>query len=160
MSYSPRRILGCAYTTCSHVQITISCTISCRSPSPFCANLLLSFIMWLIGLSLSPYNLHSLFSCVLSIFTLTLFILMALFCASIRRASVSLLRFPFFTPLIWDFVSFSLEISIQLFFFPCLFFSYCCSRDHCVVCLFLVIVISFSLLLLCSLRIIVSMHRC
>ena len=46
--------------------------------------------------SLSPDNLHLLFCCVLSLFALIWFVLMALYCAAIRRDSVSLLRFPFF----------------------------------------------------------------
>ena len=61
----------------------------------FCANLLHSLIMWLIVSSLSPHNLHLLFCCVLSILALIWLVLMALFCAAVRRGSVSLLRFPF-----------------------------------------------------------------
>ena len=48
----------------------------------FCANLLLSLIMWLIVSSLSPHNQHLLFSCVLSILVLIWLVLMALFCAA------------------------------------------------------------------------------
>ena len=44
-----------------------------------------SLIMWLIILSLSPYNLHLLFCCVLSILAVIWLVLMALFCAAIRR---------------------------------------------------------------------------
>ena len=61
----------------------------------FCANLLHSLIMWLIISSLSPHSLHLLFCCVLSILALIWLVLMALSCVSIRRDSVSLLRFPF-----------------------------------------------------------------
>ena len=61
----------------------------------FCANLLHLLIMWLIVSSLSPHNLHFLFCYILSIFALIWLVLMALFCAAIRRDSVSLLRFPF-----------------------------------------------------------------
>ena len=61
----------------------------------FGASLLHSHIMWLIVSSLSPHNQHLLFYCVLSILTLILLVLMALFCAVIRRDSVCLLRFPF-----------------------------------------------------------------
>ena len=61
----------------------------------FCANLLHSLIMGLMILSLSPHNLHLLFCCVLSILGLILLVLIALFCAAIRRDSVSLLRFSF-----------------------------------------------------------------
>ena len=95
---------------------------SCLALYSFCANLLHSFIMWLIVSSLSPHSLHLLFCCVLSIkfvaashqtrldarskarrpiccvLSILAFIrlvLMALFCAAIWRDSVSLLRFPF-----------------------------------------------------------------
>ena len=59
----------------------------------FCANLSHSLIMWLIVSSLSPHNLHLLFCYVLSILGLIWLVLMALFCAAIRRNSISLLRF-------------------------------------------------------------------
>ena len=55
-------------------------------------------------------------------------VLMALFCPVIRKDSVSLLRFPFLS-----FASLSLQVSIQLFFFPFLFSGYFCSVDECVV---------------------------
>ena len=45
--------------------------------------------------SLSPNNLHLLFCYVLSFLALIWLVLMALFCATIRRDSVSLLKFPF-----------------------------------------------------------------
>ena len=61
----------------------------------FCANLLPSLIMWLMISSLSPHSLHLLFCCVLSILALIWLVLMALFCATIRRDSASLLKFPF-----------------------------------------------------------------
>ena len=61
----------------------------------FCADLLHSLIMWLIVSSISPHNLHLLFCCVLSILTLIWLVLIGLFCAAIRRDSVSLLRCPF-----------------------------------------------------------------
>ena len=51
--------------------------------------------MWLIVSYLSSHILHLLFCCVLSIFVLTLLLFMILFCAFIRRDSVTLLRFPF-----------------------------------------------------------------
>ena len=60
----------------------------------FCTNLLY-LLMWLIVLSLSPHYLHLLFCCILSILTLIWLGFMALFCAAIRRDSVSFLRFPF-----------------------------------------------------------------
>ena len=72
-------------------------TLPTQSCLAFCANLLHSLIMWLIVSSLSPHSLHLLFCCVLSILALIWLVLMALSCAAIRRDSVSLLRFPFFS---------------------------------------------------------------
>ena len=69
-------------------------TQSCLVLYSFCANLL-HLLMWLMVSSLSPHSLHLLFCCVLSVLVLIWLILMALFCAAIRRDSVSLLRFPF-----------------------------------------------------------------
>ena len=45
--------------------------------------------------SLSPHCLHLLFCCILSILVLIWLVPTALFCAAIRRYSVSLLMFPF-----------------------------------------------------------------
>ena len=70
-------------------------TQSCLVLYSFCANLLHSLIMWLMVSSLSPHSLHFLFCCVLSILALLWLVLMALFCAAIRRDSVSLLQFAF-----------------------------------------------------------------
>ena len=70
---------------------TQSCVVLCS----FWANMRHSLIMWLMISSLSPHNLHLLFCCVLSILALIWLFLMTLFCAAIRRDSVSLLRFPF-----------------------------------------------------------------
>ena len=61
----------------------------------FCVILLRSLIMWLIVSSLSPHNLHQLYCSVLSILALIWLVLTALFCAAIRRDSISLLKFPF-----------------------------------------------------------------
>ena len=69
-------------------------TQSCQVLYSFCANLLHS-LMWLMVSSLSPHNLHLLICYVLSILVLIWLVLMVLFCAAIRRDSVSLLRFPF-----------------------------------------------------------------
>ena len=60
-------------------------TQSCLVLYYFCANLLHSLIMWLMVSSLSPHNLHLLFCCVLSILAFIWLVLMALFCAAIRR---------------------------------------------------------------------------
>ena len=68
---------------------------SCQVLYSLCVNLLNSLIMWLMVLSLSPRNLHFLYCCVLGFLALIWLIFMALFCAVIRRDSVSLLKFPF-----------------------------------------------------------------
>ena len=70
-------------------------TQSCLVLYSFYANLLHSLIMWLMVSSLSPHSLHLLFCWVLSILALTWLVLTALFCAAIKRDSVSLLKFPF-----------------------------------------------------------------
>ena len=70
-------------------------TQSCLALNSFCANLLHSLIMWLMVWSLSPHSLHLLFCCALCILALIWLVLMALFCAAIRRDSVSFLKFPF-----------------------------------------------------------------
>ena len=104
VSHSPGQILGCANTICSYGQISIFLhnfqwitllTQSCLVLYSFCANLLHLLTMWLIVSSLSSHNLHLLFCCVLSILAFMWLVLMALFCAAIKRDSVSLLRFPF-----------------------------------------------------------------
>ena len=61
----------------------------------FCSNVPHSLVMRLIVSSLSPHNLHLLFCCILLILSFNWLFLMALFCASIKRGSVSLLMFPF-----------------------------------------------------------------
>ena len=63
----------------------------------FFFNLLHLLIMKLIVLCFSPHNLHFLFHCVLSFFDLTLLILVVLFCITIWRDSVSLIKFHFFS---------------------------------------------------------------
>ena len=71
----------------------------------FSANLLHSLIMWLMVSSLSPYSPHVLFCCILSILALIWLVLMTLFCAAIRRDSVSLLMFAFLSHvnvLLWE----------------------------------------------------------
>ena len=68
---------------------------SCLVLYSFFANLLHSLFMWGVISSLSPHSLHLLLCSVFSILTLILLVLIALFCAAIRRDSVSFLRFPF-----------------------------------------------------------------
>ena len=83
-------------------------TQSCLVLYSFSANLLHSLIMWLIVSSLSPHSLHLLFCWFLSILALIILVLLALFCAAIRRDSVSLLRLLFLSQgpgfLVWDVV--------------------------------------------------------
>ena len=69
-------------------------TQSCLVLYSFCANLRHSLIMWLIVSFISPYYQHLLFCCVLSILALIWLVFMALFCASVRRDTVSFLTFP------------------------------------------------------------------
>ena len=80
----------------SHISQWITLlTQSCLVLYSFYANLLHLLIMWLIVSSQSLHSLHLLFCCVLSILALIWLVLMGLFCAAIRRDSVSLLKFPF-----------------------------------------------------------------
>ena len=88
-------------------------TQSCLVLYSFCANLLHSFIMWLLVLSLLPHYIHLLFCCVLSILSLILLVLMSLFCAAMRRNSISLLGFPFFS-----YVQFFFYTRFSCCFFP------------------------------------------
>ena len=95
-------------------------TQSCLSSTPFMLLCFIHSFMWLTLSSLSPHNLHLLFCCVLSVFALTQWALMIVFCDTIKRDSISLLRFPFlnsvqvfpcaFSPVL------SLEESINFFF--------------------------------------------
>ena len=62
----------------------------------FCSSFLPSLIMCLTVSSISPHNEYLLFSCVLLTFTLILLVIMALFCAVMRKGfSFSHLDFPF-----------------------------------------------------------------
>ena len=78
----------------------------------FCANFLHSVIICLIVSSLSLHSLHLLFCCVLSILALIWLLLTALFCAALRRDSVSLLRFLF--------LSYVKVLSCEMLFISCL----------------------------------------
>ena len=73
----------------------ITSTQTCLVLYSFCTSLQQSLNMWLTVSSLSPHNQQLLFCCVLSILALVWLVLMALFCAVIRRDSVSLKKFPF-----------------------------------------------------------------
>ena len=89
-------LLACSNLNFLHFsQCIILPTQSCLALYSSCANLLHSLIMWLMVSSLSPHSLHLLFCCVLSILALIWLVLMALFCAALRRDSVSLLKFLF-----------------------------------------------------------------
>ena len=70
-------------------------TQSCIALYSFCTNLLHSLIMWLMVSSLSLHSLNLLFGCVLAILALMWLVLIALFCAAIRRDPVYLLKFSF-----------------------------------------------------------------
>ena len=70
-------------------------TQSCLVLYTFCTNFLHSLIMWLIVSSLSPHNLHLLFCWILFIVAFIWSVLMALFCAAIKRDSFSLFRVSF-----------------------------------------------------------------
>ena len=83
-------------------------TQSCLVLYSFGDNLLHSIIMWLVVLSLSIHNLYLLFYCVLSILALIWLVLMAWFCAAIKRDTVSLLKFPFLSHI----YAFSWEMSL------------------------------------------------
>ena len=72
-------------------QLNQSCLVLCD----FWVNLLHWLIMLLIVSSLSSHKLQLLFCCALYILAFIWLVLMALFCAAIRRDSVFLLRFPF-----------------------------------------------------------------
>ena len=79
-------------------------------------------------LSLSLHNLHLLFCCVLSILVLIWLVLLVLFCAAIRRDSVSLLKFPFLSNI--QVLSCEMLFISRLkcplsFFFPFSFSSHC-----------------------------------
>ena len=101
-------------------------TQSCLVLYSFRANLQHSLI---IVSSLSLHNLHLLFCCVLSILALIWLVLIVLFCAAIRRDSVSLLRFPFLSHIhIFScemLLIIPLKTSIELIFIPFLFSGYC-----------------------------------
>ena len=120
-----------------------------------CANSLHSLIMWLVVSSLPPHRLLLLFCGVLSILALIWLDLIALFCAAIRRDSVSLLKFPF--------LSHVQVLSCEMLFISRLKRPWSCFSSH--FC-FLVFVILLSIVLsvrvfLCSLRVVVWMcQRC
>ena len=76
---------GCAYTQ------------SCVVLYSFWIKLLHSVTRWMIVSSLSPHNWHPPFLCILSILAFIWLVFMELFWAAIRRDSVSLSRFPFFS---------------------------------------------------------------
>ena len=136
-------VLGCAYTICwsklnfLHIFLWITLpTHLCLAFYSFCTNLLHSLIMWLMVSSPSPHSLHLLFCCVLSILALIWLVLMAPFCAAIRRFSVSLLKFPF--------LSHVQALSSEMLFISHLKHPWSCFSSH--FC-FLVVVILLSIVL-------------
>ena len=104
-------------------------TQSCLVLYSFCTNLLHLLIMWLIVSSLTPHNLHLLCCSILSILALIWLILIALFCAAIRRDSVSLFKFFFFFHVhvfLCEMLLIScLKCPYSWVFFPFLFSGYC-----------------------------------
>ena len=136
-------------------------TQSCLVLHSLCANWLHLLIMWLMVSSLSPHHLHLLFCCVLSILALIWLVLMALFCAAIRRdfslkVSFSSLRPDF---LVWDVAYSSFKTPIELFTFPFCFLVIVVLLVLMLSVLFLVAVISLSSAFLCSLQVVVSMRQ-
>ena len=115
-------------------------TQSCLAFYSFCANLLHSLIMWSMVSSLSPHSPHLLFCCVLSILPLKWLVLMALFCAAIRRDSVSLLKFAF--------LSHVQVLSCEMLFISRLKRPWSCFSSHFFFFLVFVILLSIVLLLL------------
>ena len=104
-------------------------TLLCLVLYSFCANLLHLLIMWLIISSHLP------FCCILSILTLISPYGIVLHYYQKRFhffLEISLSK-PCSSFLVWDFTCLSLEMSLQLFFFPFLFPGYFCSVDACVV---------------------------
>ena len=89
--YSNLNFLRISYLITLPTQLWARCGVL----YPICANLLHSLIMWLMVPSLSPLSLHLLFSWVISYLTLILLVLLALFCAAIRRYYVFFLRYSF-----------------------------------------------------------------
>ena len=104
-------------------------------PRPVVSRLITYCIRFLYDWSfhLSYHITYICYSVVSYIFALIKLVFMAFFfCAAIRKDSVSLLRF---LCLVKDFACLTLEISIQLFFFPFLFSDYFCSVDACLICI-------------------------
>ena len=93
-------------------------------------------------LSLSSHNQHLLFCCILSIFILPRLVLIVLFCAAIRKDSISLLKISFLR-------------HVQIFSSVCrLKYPYSClSSDFC----FLVVVLSIFMLLVLFLVTVISL---
>ena len=106
-----------------------------------CAHLMHSLIMWLIVSFLSQHNLDLLWCCVSFILALTSLILMALFYASIRKYTVSHLRFSFLS-------------HVQVFSWETLLFCrlkcpYSCFSSHfCFLVIFISSMLVFSVLFL------------
>ena len=114
-----------------------------------------SLIMWLIILSLTPHNLHLLFCYILSVLALTLFVLMVLFCAPIKRDSISLLRFSlvgFRLCVAWNVQSI---VFLPIFVYWLFLF---CRSSSCLYC-FCWLWSIFLRAFLCSLLVVISMYR-
>ena len=130
----------------------------------FFANLLHSLMVWLIVSFLSLHIQHLMFCCILAILPLVWLVLMALFCATIKRDSVFLLKFPFLSHV--HLFSFEMPL-VSRFKRPdiCLSSSFCLLVIYVLLIfvlseLFMVIMISLSQCFLCSLQVIVLMRQC
>ena len=89
--------------------------------------------------SLSPHCLHLLFCCILSILALIWLVLIVLFCASIRRDSVSLLKFPF--------LSHVQVLLSEMLLISCLKHSWSCFPSHFCFLVFVILLFIMSLVL-------------
>ena len=103
---------------------------------------LFQVFMWLTVSSFILHNVHLLFPCVLSIFSLTFFVLIELFYTAIQRNVVYLLKFlllSYLSLLPCNFPSLSLEVYIQLFYFQLLFSRvFFCVIIYCQCCYWLI----------------------
>ena len=116
------------------------CQTPSGSPSPprhvfslFYFKLMHSLIMWLIISFLSPHYLHLHFYCILFIFALTYLVLMALFCATIRKIQFLSEDFLFWAMSKPSWVRFRLFVAwnIHTFFLLFLFSILCAASPKC-----------------------------
>ena len=152
------KVLGCAYTfffvgsnsNFLHIfqWITLPSQL-CLVLYYFCAYQLHS-LMWLMVSSLPPHSLHLLFCCVWSIPALICLVLMELFCAAIRRDSVSLLKFPFLSQV--------QVLLCEMLFISLLKHTYSCFSFH--FCFLIIVIMLFIMLLVSFLMVVISPPLC